>query len=230
MNFGKNLQILRKMKNMTQEELADKMKISRQTVSKWELGAVLPEIEKLVELCDMFHCSVDQLLRGTMDYSSEVYSNIRIVTVAPFRYISHTVISREPERDAIFHVKGWAEHLKIENPYMIGWDFPQVSQEQRSVFHMRGYAAALVLDAEQDIGDIDAEIISQDRQKYITITLEERAGREFEIIPNAYKALLTYMSINGIKEKFGPEIISCYEHEYFDPRGRELMDVFIAIE
>ena len=36
MNFGKNVQILRKMANMTQEELAEKMNVSRQTVSKWE--------------------------------------------------------------------------------------------------------------------------------------------------------------------------------------------------
>ena len=62
MNFGKNVQILRKMANMTQEELAEKMNVSRQTVSKWELGTVLPELEKLLELCDGFNCSVDQWL------------------------------------------------------------------------------------------------------------------------------------------------------------------------
>ena len=71
---------------------------------------------------------------------------------------------------------------------------------------MRGYGAALILEDEQDIGDIDAKIISQDRQNYITITLEEVQGGEFEVIPNAYKALLTYMAINGIKEKRDPSI------------------------
>lgn len=39
---------------MTQEELAEKMNISRQTISKWELGVILPEVEKLVELCETF--------------------------------------------------------------------------------------------------------------------------------------------------------------------------------
>ena len=38
MNLGKNLQILRKITNMTQEELAEKLNVSRQTISKWELG------------------------------------------------------------------------------------------------------------------------------------------------------------------------------------------------
>ena len=231
MNFGKNLQILRKMTNMTQEELADKMNISRQTVSKWELGATLPEIEKLIELCEMFNCSVDELLRGNMDFSNEVYSDIKIVTVDPFRYISYAVISCEPEEDAITHVNGWAKHLKVENPYIIGWDFPRVSQEQRNVFHMRGYEAALILEDEQNIGDIDAQILSQNRQSYITLTLKGKGkvNEEFEIIPNAYKALLMYMSINGIKENCDPGIISCYEHEYFDNKGIWFMDIYIAI-
>lgn len=74
MNFGKNLQILRKMTNMTQEELAEKMRVSRQTISKWELGSILPEVEKLVDLSKMFNCSVDQLLKDNMDFSNEVYS------------------------------------------------------------------------------------------------------------------------------------------------------------
>ena len=99
------------------------MNVNRQTVSKWELESILPEVEKLVELCEMFNCSVDQLLRGDMDYSNEAYSDIKIVTVEPFRYISYTVISREPEEDAITHVEGWAKYLKIDKciPYARLW-------------------------------------------------------------------------------------------------------------
>ena len=231
MNLGKNLQILRKITNMTQEKLAEKLNVSRQTISKWELGAILPEIEKLVDLCEIFNCSVDQLLRENMDYSNKAYSDNRIITVEPFRYISYAVISREPEEYAISHVEGWAKHLEIENPYIIGWDFPHVSQEQRNVFHMRGYGAALILDGGQNSGDLDAEIVSQGRQNYITITLEEVSDEgEFAIIPNAYKALMTYMAINGIKEKRDSAILSCYEHEYFDNRGVKFMDIYIAIK
>lgn len=230
MNFGKNLQILRKMANMTQEELAEKMNVSRQTISKWELGSILPEVEKLVDLCEMFNCSVDQLLKDNMDYSNEVYSDIKIVTVEPFRYIRYEVISREPEEDAIAHVESWAKRLKIEKPYIIGWDFPKVSQEQTNVFHMHGYGAALVLENGQDTSNIDTEVFTQNRQKYITITFEEVEGEEFTVIPNAYKALLTYMAINGIKEKYDSTILSCYEHEYFDEKGAKFMDIYIAIE
>ena len=230
MNFGKNLQILRKMTNVTQEELAEKMNVSRQTVSKWELGSVLPEVEKLIELGEMFHCSLDQLLRDNMDFSNEAYSDIKIVTVEPFRYISYSVVSCEPEEDAITHVQRWAKRLNLENPTVIGWDFPKVSQEQRNVFHMHGYGAALVLGEGQDAGDIGAEIQSQDRQKYITITLKEVKGEEFSLIPNAYHALFTYMAINGIKEAQNRFVLPCYEHEYSDENGDEFMDIYIAIE
>ena len=56
MRFGKNLQFLRHLRgNMTQEDLAEKMNISRQTVSKWELDATLPEMEKALELCKLLN-------------------------------------------------------------------------------------------------------------------------------------------------------------------------------
>ncbi len=229
MHFEKNLQLLRKMTNMTQETLAEKMKVSRQTVSKWESGSILPEVEKLIDLCKIFHCSLDQLLQGNMDYSSEAYSEIKIVTVEPFCYIQYPVISRNPEEDAITHVKNWAKHLKMENPHIIGWDFPQVSQEQVNVFHMHGYAAALILDDAGNRNDIDTEILKQNRQKYLTITLREKAGEEFTLIPNAYKALFSYMAINDLKQKHDPAVIPCYEYEYSDRDGVEYMDIFIAI-
>lgn len=60
MSFGQNLQFLRKMGNgMTQEELAEKLGVSRQTVSKWELDAGYPEMEKVLELCNLFSCTMD---------------------------------------------------------------------------------------------------------------------------------------------------------------------------
>ena len=59
MSFGKNLQFLRHLKgNMTQEDLAEKLNISRQTVSKWELDAAQPEMDKAIALCSLFNCSL----------------------------------------------------------------------------------------------------------------------------------------------------------------------------
>ncbi len=62
MTFGEKLSRLRKEYNYTQEQLADILEVSRQSVSKWESDIAYPETEKLVRLGKLFHCSMDYLL------------------------------------------------------------------------------------------------------------------------------------------------------------------------
>ena len=79
MSFGKNLQFLRKMHNsMTQEELAERMGVSRQTISKWESETAYPEMEKAFELYQFFSCSMDRLFRENMNM--ENYENYSTTT------------------------------------------------------------------------------------------------------------------------------------------------------
>ena len=69
MSFGENIQFLRKRENMTQEELAEKMNVSRQTVSKWESDTSYPETDKILQICDMFSCDMNTLMRGNAEGS-----------------------------------------------------------------------------------------------------------------------------------------------------------------
>ncbi len=62
MTFGEKLQYLRKEQNWTQEQLADRIGISRQSLSKWELGAATPDTEHVVRLSRLFGVSTDTLL------------------------------------------------------------------------------------------------------------------------------------------------------------------------
>ena len=73
MSLSENLQNLRKIKNMSQEELAEKLNVSRQAVSKWESGNGYPETEKIISICEIFNCSMDQLVKGKIsnDIKSE---------------------------------------------------------------------------------------------------------------------------------------------------------------
>ena len=64
MKFADNLYFLRKRDKITQEDLAEKLNVSRQSVSKWETGEAYPETEKLLVLCDLFNVSLDDLMRG----------------------------------------------------------------------------------------------------------------------------------------------------------------------
>ena len=63
MTFGEKLSKLRKENNFTQEQLADILGVSRQSVSKWESDTAYPETEKLIVLGKLFDCSMDYLLR-----------------------------------------------------------------------------------------------------------------------------------------------------------------------
>lgn len=62
MKFGENLQKLRKEKGISQEQLAEQLGVTRQSVSKWESGASYPEMDKIVALCNIFHCDMNVLI------------------------------------------------------------------------------------------------------------------------------------------------------------------------
>lgn len=64
MSFGENLSYCRKQLKITQEELAERMFVTRQTVSRWETNAAYPDVETLIKLCDILHCDMDTLVRG----------------------------------------------------------------------------------------------------------------------------------------------------------------------
>lgn len=61
MNLRENISERRRAVGLTQEEVATRLGVSRQTVGKWESGRATPELEKLVALCDLFGCSLDEL-------------------------------------------------------------------------------------------------------------------------------------------------------------------------
>lgn len=81
MAFDENLQNLRKMKGMSQEQLAEQLGVSRQAISKYESGNGYPETEKLIAICEIFDCSMDVVIKGkiTADSSGEKkkYENLQ---------------------------------------------------------------------------------------------------------------------------------------------------------
>ena len=100
MKLGTNLQYLRKLHGgMTQERLAERMGVSRQTISKWETGEVYPELDKLLELSRLFSCTLDALLKEDMEPQADYYSPVSIVTVPAFTLGRYVIISPQPEND-----------------------------------------------------------------------------------------------------------------------------------
>ena len=80
MKFGENLRQIRKSKKMSQEQLAEKVNVTRQSVSKWENGESYPEMNNILELCKIFNCKLNDLVHTDMaDISSldeEIVMNV----------------------------------------------------------------------------------------------------------------------------------------------------------
>ena len=67
MTIAEKIKKLRKDNNMTQEDLAEKLNVSRQTISKWETNVVIPDADNIVSICKLFNITTDELL----DYKVE---------------------------------------------------------------------------------------------------------------------------------------------------------------
>lgn len=67
MSLGQTISRLRTERRLTQDDLADRLEVSRQSVSKWETDASVPELEKLVRMADLFGVSLDELVRGKIE-------------------------------------------------------------------------------------------------------------------------------------------------------------------
>ena len=81
MKFGENLYNLRKIAKMSQEKLAEKMNVSRQSVSKWENGESYPEMEKIMRLCNIFHCKINDLVHEDMTDIDSLDEDIKMSVV-----------------------------------------------------------------------------------------------------------------------------------------------------
>ena len=81
MEFNNRLYQLRKQRGFSQEELASRLNVSRQTVSKWEVGDSTPDMEKLAAMSELFDVSLDQLVLGKEAPQGEVPAKSELVSI-----------------------------------------------------------------------------------------------------------------------------------------------------
>jgi len=233
MYLNKNLLHLRRQHRLTQEALAEQLSVSRQTVSKWESGEMTPELQKLIEICGVFSCTLDALVREDMFADDDVYSPVEIRHVEAFRMGRYLIVSPNPEADVQSYVEAWARRSGLlafkPDAMRIGWDWPYVSQEQQSRFGLRGYVAAYVLPEGFTTSCPGVEFADQAAADYAVITITDPHAAPFRRIPNAYRKLMAYLQANGFREKPHPDVLSCFEHEY-EKDGVHYMDVYIHVD
>lgn len=224
MFFGSNLQFLRRANSMTQEKLASRMGISRQTVSKWESGEASPELGKLMELCDIFGCSLDSLLRE--DLAARKDAPLRPVLVKGFTMARYVVISPNARRDAADYMARWAEKNGLEHPRFLFWGHPWVSREQKRM-GLTGCAAACVLPDGFRKKDPDVEIIPQADALYAVMTIRCAAAEPGadRIIP----MMLERLPELGLKKSAARGFLPTFRR-YEETDGESRMEVFLLCQ
>lgn len=233
MSLGGNISYLRKQKKLTQEQLAEQMNVTRQTISRWESDEVIPELSKLVDLSALFSCKLDALVKEDLALQNEIYSEIRIRKLEPFKMAAYVIISLNPEEDVNAYMDRWAVKcgLKTAHPkaMRIGWDFPFVTPEQQNRFGMHGYGAAYVIPEGFETDCPGVWYMDNKEADYAVITITDPFIQPFERIPNAYKRILEYLQAKNFREKQQENVLSCFEHEY-EKNGRTYMDVYIHVD
>ena len=81
MKFGDNLKQIRKSKNISQEDLAERLGVSRQSVSKWETGENYPSMFNIMCLCDIFKCKINNLVHESMSDINSLDEEIKMSVV-----------------------------------------------------------------------------------------------------------------------------------------------------
>ena len=78
MRFGENLKNLRKIKKLSQEKLAEKVGVSRQSISKWECGEAYPEMDNILILCKIFNCKLNDLIHEDLTDINSLDEDIKM--------------------------------------------------------------------------------------------------------------------------------------------------------
>ena len=114
MHFGRNIQLLRKRKKISQEDLAKELEIKRSSLSGYELGNTEPNFETLLKFSDFFKVSIDKLLKLDLNTVSEVYlsqleQGVDIdITGGKLRVLATTVDQQNEENIELVNVKAKA--------------------------------------------------------------------------------------------------------------------------
>ena len=102
MDFNNKLYELRKQKGFSQEELANRLNVSRQTISKWEVGESTPDMEKLAAISDLFEVSLDELV---LDKAPKAEATEQVVKSEFYSDIKENILTEDNKKKAKKGVK-----------------------------------------------------------------------------------------------------------------------------
>ena len=146
-NIGEKIVNLRKENNLTQDEFANKLNVSRQSISKWESGLSLPEISNLLLISEIFNCTIDSLLleeTTPLEVPKESFETFgeRLIYLRKKHHMSQELLADalEVSRQAIFKYErnliypDLDKIIKISNLYNCSIDYLLKEKENEACF------------------------------------------------------------------------------------------------
>ena len=137
MNFSEKLTALRRREGMSQEQLADRLGVTRQSVSKWEGGAAQPELAKLVALSEMFHVSVDYLVKDYMEEPERIAAESEIFEL-PGEHPVRAAVQKLPQKYGLVIHLFYFEELSVA-------EIAQLTEQKESTVKSRLHRARQLL-------------------------------------------------------------------------------------
>lgn len=121
MNTGSKIKAYRLNKGLTQEQLGKLLNVSRPTISSWEVGSNTPDLDSIIDICDLFHISIDSFLREDRDMTKKISKKLKwnsyykyilgSIAIAVLVYVAFNVKQRLDEDRYITNLKtiGWSK-------------------------------------------------------------------------------------------------------------------------
>lgn len=121
MQFHEKLYTLRKKANMTQTDLAEKLNVSRQAVSRWEMGTAKPEIDTIIAMSDLFGVTLDELLKNKEETPNQEDTEPPVPHLSYWQFV--------PKKWWVFAVIGMGWKLLLYILMAATWLFPEWAKE-----------------------------------------------------------------------------------------------------
>lgn len=199
MTIGEKLGLLRKKNGMTQEDLAETLSVSRQSVSRWEMNIAFPETDKLIKLSKLFGCSIDYLLKESNEVDAISKSVISVDTCYNFfkecgYFFLATAVQNQPgirpfgiiyaDADALYFVTDKRKNVYSELINNSEIEMASYNIATRKWIRVKGMAVVESSDL------IRTEIIS------IYPVLKQKYTEEEEIYMVIFKVMIKDISLN----------------------------------
>ncbi len=179
MTTGEKIAALRKKKNLTQEQLAEILNVTRQSVSRWEMDVAFPETEKLIKLSRLLDCSIDYLLDEGQQNGLEQTVAFSMKDACKFirecgYFFLATCVDKQPKLRPMGMIYGNDEALfiatdKRKNVYRELVDNPQVELASYSLSNRKWIriTGKMQVDSSVKIKEEMAEMYPMIRQEYV---------------------------------------------------------------